>query len=243
MFRQTVRHRLGAIAMGVILGTSSTSAAQPASETARFDVYFLGLKAGEMQLGMKSDGAHYAVSGKADSGGLIAAISGFRFRAKTQGSVRGEDFAPTRYEENSDNGERKTDTVLVYRDGVPKIEKVDKLRDHWLDPASQRGLIDPLTAFWQVLRDRPRASLCTQSIRYFDGGRRVRFTLSDARIEGDTVICQGQYIREGGFSKKAMREGDKYPFSLTYKEAGDGMWQVDRVDAKTRRGRALLIRR
>ena len=103
--------------------------------------------------------------------------------------------------------------------------------------------MEVLTAFWQLLRARDGDDLCRLDTVYFDGERRIRLTTSEDSRATDRVVCKGRYIREGGFSRKALKEGRTFPFELSYAPAASGHWQVSRIDAKTLRGRVLLIRR
>lgn len=245
MIGQQIRHRLCAFTTSVALAAfgSSAMAAQPASETGRFEVYFSGLKAGEVQFGMTRESGQYAATGAVKASGLIGAIARFRYRAEARGRVSEAGFAPTRYEESLDTGKRQSDKVIAYRGGVPVLEQSEDPEDHWLDPATQGDALDPLTAFYQLLRARPGEDLCQLDTAYFDGERRVRLTTGSASRATDRVTCKGRYIREGGFSRKALKEGRVFPFEVTYAPGPSGRWQVSRIDAKTLRGRVLLIRR
>lgn len=248
MIGQSLRHSFCALTTTFALSTmvltaGSASAAQPATESGRFEVYYSGLKAGEVLFGMTQEGGQYAATGEVKSSGLIAAISRFRYRAEAKGRVSGETYEPARYEESLDTGRRESDKVIAYRDGVPVLERSEEPEDHWLDPRSQGDALDPLTAFWQLLRDREGEDLCALNTVYFDGERRIRLTTGKADRATNQVICQGSYIREGGFSRKALKEGRKFPFEVTYTPTAAGQWQVSRIDAKTLRGRVLLIRR
>ncbi|WP_323766234.1 DUF3108 domain-containing protein [Marinovum sp.] len=245
MIGQQLRHRLCALTTFFTLTAlgSGAMAAQPASEAGRFEVYFAGLKAGEVHFAMTQESGQYAATGEVRSSGLIAAIARFRYRAEARGRVTGETFTPTRYEESLDTGRRQSDKVIAYRGGVPVLEKSEDPEDHWLDPARQGDALDPLTAFYELLRAREGEDLCQLDTAYFDGERRIRLTTAGASRATGRVTCTGRYIREGGFSRKALKEGRQFPFEVTYTPGAGGRWQVSRIDAKTLRGRVLLIRR
>lgn len=238
-----MRHLLHAVSLSLGLASATLAQAQSSTETGNFDVYYAGIKAGELRYGMKTNGATYAASGVVKSSGLVAAISDFRFRAESQGRVSGKSFRPSRYEESSDTGRRQSEKVIRYPGGVPTLERSDKPKDYWLDPRRNGDALDPLTAVWHLLRDRDSDELCNMDVSYFDGARRVRLTTSRPKTEGKTVHCTGHYIRVGGFSKKEVREGTKFPFKVSYEPNGDGRYKLSRMDVKTLRGRAVLIRR
>lgn len=231
--------------VGLILGLAAApfSAVHAATETGNFDVYYAGIKAGELRYGMKQNGGTYAASGVVKSSGLVAVISDFHFRASSQGRVDGTRFRPTRYEESSDTGRRKSEKTIRYPGGVPTLERTDKPKDYWLDPRRNGDALDPLTAVWHLLRDRDADELCKMDVSYFDGARRVRLTTSQLKKDGNKVHCTGHYIRVGGFSKKEIREGTRFPFKVSYEPDGKGRYKLSRMDVKTLRGRALLIRR
>lgn len=231
-----------ALGMTFQLAVSQAGAAQPVSDIGRFDVYFAGLKAGDVQYGMTIEGGQYAATGRVKSSGLIAAIADFRFRADVRGRVTGDSFQPLLYTESSDTGRRKSDKEIAWTGGIPALVKSEDPDDHWADPARQGDALDPLTAFWQVLRDRPGDALCTDNITYFDGERRLRLLTAKPKRAGGEVTCRGTYIREGGFSDKAMREGREFPFDIAYRPDGE-LWEVSRIEVRTLRGRAVLIRR
>ena len=238
-----MRHLLSSAGLALGLAVAPLQAAQNGTETGNFDVYYAGIKAGELRYGMKQNGASYAASGLVKSSGLVAVISDFHFRAKSQGRVDGTRFRPTRYEESSDTGRRKSEKTIRYPGGVPTLERTDKPKDYWLDPRKNGDALDPLTAVWHLLRDRDAEELCTMDVSYFDGARRVRLTTSRLKRDGNKVHCTGHYIRVGGFSKKEVREGTRFPFKVSYEPDGKGRYKLSRMDVKTLRGRALLIRR
>lgn len=238
-----MRHLFFSVSLALGLASGSLAYAQSSTETGNFDVYYAGIKAGELRYGMTRNGHGYAASGLVKSSGLVAAISDFRFRAESRGRISGDRYRPARYEESSDTGRRKSEKVIRYPGGVPTLERTDKPKEYWLNPRAQGDALDPLTAVWHLLRDRDADELCTMDESYFDGARRVRLTTSRPKKDGDKVACTGHYIRVGGFSKKEIREGTKFPFSVRYAPDGKGRYKLSRMDVKTLRGRAVLIRR
>lgn len=237
-----MRTLLFTVGLTLGLAVSQATAAEPARETGRFDVYVLGLKAGELTYGMAEEGGQYAATGRVRSSGLIAAFADFRYETSVKGAVVGGRYQPRVYNETIRSSKRDDDTEIRYRAGVPVPQDSDKRKDHWLDPATQKGTLDPMTAFWQLLRDRAGDDLCKLDVTSFDGQRRVRMVTSGAKRSSDRVTCKGRYIREGGFSDDQLKEGREFSFTLSYAPGG-ARWQVSRIEAQTLRGRALLIRR
>lgn len=238
-----MRHLFLSAGLCAGLMCASLVAAQPAREKTHFDVYFAGLKAGEMTLELYRDSGQYAATGHIKSSGLVGALSKFRFKAETKGYLRGGKYQPSQYRETSDTGRRKSDRVIRYRGMVPRLDSKEKPKAYWLDPRSQKGAPDPLTVVWQLLQDRDADDLCKLNESFFDGARRVRLSTTSPKRSGTQVICRGTYLREGGFSRKEMREGAQFPFTLTYEKRDSARYKVARLDVKTLRGRALLIQR
>lgn len=227
-----------------LLGPAAVQAQQKQSAT--FDVSLKGITAGVLVFAGTIDGKGYAVSGKLESTGLVGAIRKVRYDAKSQGSVSGSKFTPTRYEEKANTGKRQSDAVMEYKSGVPQVKAYDPPRtpsDRDVDPATQKGTVDPLTALFVVLRDVPAAEACRTKLFMFDGQRRSQVVLSSPRTGGDTITCAGEYRRLEGFSEKEMAEKQRFPFELTYEPIDGGMVRVVEVAMDSLYGRAAFTRR
>jgi hypothetical protein len=111
-----------------------------------------------------------------------------------------------------------------------------------VDPATQGGTLDPMTALFALLRDVPRADVCRLDVPVFDGRRVSRVSTRGPKTEGDRIVCDGEYRRVEGFSERQMREKARFPFSITYAPAGD-RYRVERIAIDTLYGRATLDRR
>ncbi|MFN3938454.1 MAG: DUF3108 domain-containing protein [Gemmobacter sp.] len=212
----------------------------------QFDFVLRGIRAGTLQWQAVEQNGQYAVSGRLESAGLAGMVRRVRFDARAQGRVNGERLLPLRYEENSDTGRRQSEAVMVWRGGVPQVELVRPEREpgaNDLDPADQRGTVDPLTALYATLRDVPAERACSSSVQMFDGRRRSALTLGAPRQEGDRIACTGEYRRIAGFSDKEMAERTRFPFTLTYAPNGDGTMRVIEVAMDTIYGKAYLKRR
>ena len=57
------------------------------------------------------------------------------------------------------------------------------------------------------------------------------------------MICQGEYRRIAGFSKRDMEEKTAFPFTLTYAPTADGQMHVELVEMETLYGTARMVRR
>lgn len=225
--------------LAVAAAVSGTGAA---AGEAQFDVYLLGLKAGTLTLSMKEDGSRYAASGRIRSSGVVGAVADYRVDAEVVGRKTQGDRRPERYAERIRAGRDEDSTQLTFAGDVPQVETTEEPESHWLEPLEASGALDPLTTVWHLLRDRAEDDLCKIDTVFFDGARKGRVSARMGDERGDQVTCQGIYERLGGFSRKELKTGTEFPFSLVYARNGTG-WKLTRMDVQSTRGRAQLIRR
>jgi hypothetical protein len=76
----------------------------------------------------------------------------------------------------------------------------------------------------------------------FDGARRSRIKLNRPRVQGDRLVCTGQYIRVAGFGPDERTDREVWPLEMTYRRAGD-VWQVELLEFPTSFGTARIRRR
>ena len=218
----------------------------PAETTrATFDLYVSGIRAGTISVAGSEAAGRYAVAGQLESVGIVGAFRRVRYDAEVRGRVSGTRFTPRSYSETFRNGRRATAKGLDYAGGVPRLSVGPDYRrdDEDLDPATQGGTVDPLTAIWGVLRDVREGEACGFGAEMFDGARRSRIALGQPRRSGDAITCAGEYRRVAGYEPEELAEKARYPFRLTYRPAGDGGWQVERVEMDTIFGRGAMVRR
>jgi len=232
-----------ALLMAALAGTP---AAANQTDSAIFDLHLRGLKAGTLSVSGAINGSNYAASGKLQSSGILAAIKKIRYDAKVSGSLGGGTYTPRSYQETADTGSRQSESVMEYRAGVPQLKVYNpprKAQDQDIDPATQGGTVDPMTAAYAALRDVPEAEACQLNLTLFDGKRRSRVTLSNPVRQGDRITCAGEYRRLEGFSDKDMAEKTRFPFRLIYTPAQNGVLRVGEVQMDTLYGKGVLKRR
>lgn len=237
-----MRRLLFATGLSIGLTVSQAGAAQPVQDTGRFDVFFAGLKAGELHYAITKEAGQYTATGRVKPSGLVAAFADFALRAEVTGAVQGATLSPERYAATTGKEGARKERVIDWSGDLPTVESSEAPDDHWADPALQGDALDPLTALWLLLRDRSDEDLCTLDLSYFDGERRVRLVTEAAHPVEQGMACSGSYIRQGGFSEKALEEGRSFGFTLIYRPE-DTLWELARIEVDTRRGPALLIRR
>ncbi|MDP3341365.1 DUF3108 domain-containing protein [Frigidibacter sp.] len=221
-------------------------AAANQTDSAVFDLHLRGLRAGTLSIAGAIDGATYAASGKLQSSGVLAAIKKIRYDAKVSGSLSGTRYTPRTYHETADTGRRQSESVMEYRAGVPQLKVYNpprKPEDQDIDPATQGGTVDPMTAAYATLRDVPEAEACKLNLTLFDGKRRSQVKLSNPVKQGDRITCAGEYRRLQGFSAEDMAEKTRFPFRLIYRPAQNGVLRVGEVEMDTLYGKGVLKRR
>jgi hypothetical protein len=212
----------------------------------RFDVILRGIKAGQLVFRGEQSGTRYAVAGKVESTGLIGRLVRFSYDATARGTVNGTGYIPNRYTEDADTGKRQSSSSILYKAGVPQVEVIKPPRapaPFDLNPATQGGTVDTLTALYAILRDVAPDTACKAKIVMFDGRRRTQLTLTDPKKqENGTLKCSGEYTRLAGFSPEDMAERSRFPLTMTLSPAGDKL-RVTEVRTPTLYGDAVLRRR
>lgn len=217
------------------------------AEEAQFDFVLRGIKAGSLAwAGEGEAGGNYVVRAQLKSGGLAALIRTVRYDATARGVITDKGtYVATTYTEDADTGKRQSKSSMSWVKGVPTVRSYQPAREprpYDVDPATQAGTVDPLTAMFATLRDVAPGQECGVNLKMFDGRRATAIVLGAPKADGANVVCAGEYRRIGGFPPDDMAERTRFPFTLTYAPAGDRM-QVVEVAMDTLYGKARLVRR
>ena len=245
VFAGPVTRRVFSLVLSLGLGLGLPAAAEPLRQEARFDLVMLGLTAGSLQFSGVEEGGRYAVRGVLTSGGILAFLRKVSYDARANGRIVDGRYRPARYAEIADTGTRRSEAVMEYARGVPKVMSYSPPRapqKNDVDATTQGGTVDPLTALYATLQDVAPGKECQVTVPMFDGRRSSRLSITAPVAEGDRVTCQGEYRRIAGFSDKDMAEKTRFPFTLTYEPAPDGRMRVVLVEMDTLYGRARLVR-
>ena len=235
---------LAPLAIALVLAAGSAGADQ--KDGAVFDLTLKGIHAGTLSISGAIEGRSYAASGVLESGGLVALVRKVRYDARVYGTVSGDRFTPSRYEEDADTGKRQSQSVMDYKAGVPQVKVYNppkSPRPDDVDPATQGGTVDPLTALYATLRDVPKAEACNRKLALFDGRRRSQVVLSAPKPANGGLVCTGEYRRLEGFSEKEMAEKSRFPFTMTLAPIGDDRMRVTEISMDTIYGKGRLKRR
>ena len=216
-------------------------------DEAVFDLSLRGITVGTLSYSGAIENGRYAVAGVLKTGGLVALLKKVRYDARAKGAYKSGRFTPTRYEEDADTGKRQSQSVMEYRGGVPQVKKYNPPkppRKNDIDPATQGGTVDPLTALYAALRDVPESKVCNLKLTMFDGRRRSQVTLGKPKPGNPGgVSCAGEYRRLDGFSAKEMAEKSRFPFVLTYEPTEGGNLRASEISMDTIYGKGRLTRR
>lgn len=236
--------RIAAVA-AFCLAAGGASADQ--QDSAIFDLTLRGIHAGTLSVAGAIEGRGYAATGVLKSGGLVALVRKVRYDARAFGTHAKGRFTPSRYEEDADTGRRQSQSVMEYRAGVPQVKVYNPPkppRPGDIDPATQAGTVDPLTAAYAALRDVAPEEACHLKLVMFDGRRRSQVVLADPRPTADGgLTCAGEYRRLEGFSAEEMAEKSRFPFRMTYAPLPDGRLRAVEVSMDTIYGKGRLTRR
>lgn len=229
----------------VALATTGATLGQAQAEDARFTLVLKGLSAGSLTWsGSGEPGGAYAVRGVLKTSGLAAMLKKVRYDATAKGSITAKgSYVAASYVEDANTGKRHSQSSMTWKKGVPSVQDSTerKARPWDIDPAGQKGTVDPLTAMFATLRDVAPGQECKVNVNMFDGRRATKLTLGGRAEKGSTVTCSGEYRRVAGFSPDDMAEKTRFPFTLTYEPVGDKMRVVE-VAMDTIYGKARLVR-
>ncbi|SEN20990.1 Protein of unknown function [Pseudorhodobacter antarcticus] len=239
---------LRALATALVIGAMLPAAAhaQRMEDKAVFDVVIRGISAASLSFSGVQDGNRYAVSGVLKSAGLAALLRKISYTATVKGTVNGARYIPSSYVEQADTGKKKSSSTMTYTRGVPRAVQYTpprEGRDREIDPASQGGTVDTLTALYAILRDVDMGQECRVNLPMYDGRYVSSIVLSKPVKSGDSVTCSGQYKRIAGFKPAEMAERTTFPFTLTYRAAGNGRMRVTEVALDSIYGKAAMKRR
>ncbi|WP_226341020.1 DUF3108 domain-containing protein [Gemmobacter serpentinus] len=229
--------------MAGMLAALTAGAAQ--AEDGRFTLVLKGISAGTLSWsGDGAPGGAYAVRGVLKTSGLAALLKKVRYDATAKGSITAKGtYVASSYAEDANTGKRQSKSSMTWQKGVPSVqESSEREPKPWdIDPAGQKGTVDPLTAMFATLRDVAPGQECKVNLNMFDGRRASKLILSGRAEKAGKVTCNGEYRRVAGFSPKDMSEKTRFPFTVSYEPAG-GMMRVVEVAMDTIYGKARLVR-
>lgn len=215
------------------------------AETMRFDVTALGFKVGAFEMSAEETATRYSVSARFGTTGLVRLFRDMGFEMRASGRRLGREFFPNDYSEEVNTGRRTSSARLHYAGGVPQLTggAVSDGEVTPLDPATQGGTLDPLTALFTVLRDQNAETLCKADMQIFDGGRRTRVVLTGRIDTGAAVTCTGQFRRIAGYPDHDLETRGVVPLTIRYAPGDNGRMRAQSALLRTSYGPVGLRRR
>jgi hypothetical protein len=235
-----------ALAAAALIALLPVTALAQSRDQGVFDIYLRGVKAAQLGYSGVTEAGRYSAAAKLQTSGLIGWLRTVDYDATARGTISTKGLVPSVYEEvrNNDGSIRKA--RMAYKGGVPQGRELTPPRPQSelaLDPKTQGGTWDVMTAIYSVLGSQPKERVCTVNQHLFDGIRRSQITLASPKAQGDTITCAAEYRRIAGFKPDEMAERTVFPFTLTYAPNGNGQWHVTRVDMQTLYGKGSMVRR
>jgi hypothetical protein len=211
-----------------------------------YDLSLRGFTLGRFRLAAEESGAAYSLAAAVDSTGVARIFRRFSYRATARGRLAEGRLQPLHYEEVADTGNRRSEAVLDYAGGAPRVLRYTSpgpVGADSPDPATQGGTLDPLSALHALLRDQPAAGLCDRTLVIFDGRRRSHIRLGPPRAAEGGVTCAGEYRRLQGFTAEEVARHVAIPLRVRYAPLGAGRMRALRVEMDTVYGLAAVHRR
>ena len=215
---------LGALA-GVLF--TSTPAAGEGRLQLAYRVYFGGVHAANLGLGVNFDAASYdfeaaaydlhatayAVRARFKTTGLVKALTRWKTTAYSDGALVSGDVVPVRAGYRNKRWWKKRRVELGFDEGTPKLVRMKPRRKSRVPSSQLRGALDPAGAFLAVLTRFDAGQGCKLRIPVFDG-RRLRELVGEedgtGRLQasryspfaGPTVDCRMWLEKKAGFKRK-----------------------------------------
>jgi Protein of unknown function (DUF3108) len=227
------------LALGLALAAGPLPAL--ASE-AKFDFTIAGIKVGVLVLSSEQAGNAYTATSRIETAGIVSIFADFFFDGQASGRL-GDDgtVVPKLFTATSKSPRALRHTRIDWQAGTPVSVSVEPPRSSAPDPAEQGGTLDPVSATFRLFRDAPPAAICNTTVTVFDGSRLSRLKLAPP-VDGDEgLTCEGIYTRVAG-EAHAMAELPEFPFRMVFSHTADGLAQLERIEAPTSFGRAVIAR-
>ncbi|SDL22192.1 DUF3108 domain-containing protein [Aliiruegeria lutimaris] len=229
-----------------VLALALACATAAAAEEGRFAVSIAGFGAGTISFQGSEANGRYEASGQVASKGLASRLYPAQISVAVRGGVSGNRYAPAHYKETAIRKGKTKHATFRYANATPEVTKnpPDKNRKSYhAEAKDQKGTVDPMTAAFAILRDRPADLACNLDISPFDGRERTRIRMRGGTRKGDQLTCPGTYSRIDGFSDREMAEKVHWPFSVVYTVLPDGTHRVTEVVVPTTLGKVRMQRR
>ncbi len=234
------------IAAGLAPIPVASDPATPPGVNTIYDLYLGGIRAGELSIDADYTAEGYSAQSVLRTAGIVGFVYRASFEAVAEGRLTDAGLAPDRFAADSRMKSKTQSVEMIYGDGAPQQVNADPafIPKPWqVDPAEQKGALDPITAALMALAPASTDKLCNQSVPVFDGRRRYAIDLGAPVVEHGRIKCPAVYRRIAGFKPKMMAKNPQFPFSIWFEERDDGLAHVVRAAGESMFGLAVVLLR
>lgn len=212
------------LALALILGSGVQ--ARDIKTSAQYDVSIGAIRVGVFWLDGSTSRRTYTVSSGFQATGFVGGIANAAVMLSARGAIVDGAFQPVSYNEDVSVGRRNGAIDMEYDRGVPTVAG-KKFGDNDgvtpVDPATQKGTLDPLSATFSLLRTQPLEDACQMDRFQFDGERRTRIVMTTLSQDGEVWVCTGQFLRLEGYSARDLRRSGVVDVSVRYDRVGEDL--------------------
>ncbi len=220
-------------------------AAGPAPAAERWDVWFGGLRIGEVRLQVEDAPGGWRAEAEVKAAPVFDLFAPSSGRAEAEGGYEDGAVRPARFAADGHFGRGRQSVTVRHAEGAPPVVEAEpalRLRDYDPAPETLVGALDPLTAAVAAFAVAPGGDPCGRSLPVWDTRRRFDLRLAPGAVERDGRLrCEGAYVRVAGFKAKHMAL-PPHRFTTWWRIDGDRP-HLDRAVSHTDWGAATLVRR
>lgn len=230
----SVRSTVFGTLLAALLGIPLTQGAAAQEVTQLYEVRGLGMKLGTFRLVSQQGEGRYAISSQFQTSGMMQVFARIRMDMQAAGTLAALHPVPRHYLENIDTGRRQSDVTLSWSAGLPQVTAgAVNPEGTPADPSAQGDALDPASTLLIVATPRPAETLCGMDQPVFDGARRTRVRLAPPRPEGPEVTCNGQFLREAGYSADQLARARAFDLALRYVPGPTGAYLLTEARVET----------
>ena len=212
-----LRSLSAAVFLGAVLLMPPAARAEPT--TLRVEVYgLMGLHVLTLHSKVDEIGDRYAITTDYATRGVAGVLVDLSTKAEVRGRLSNNSAQPISFRRDTRrNGEDRHDKVDYRPDGTVEGASTPPPPSP-VPPATERGTIDNLTAYFLLERQLARTGSCAMSVPVFDGRYRYDLYFTDAGrkrlpsaagqdFSGEATGCHMRRVDRGGGSEAEQSEG------------------------------------
>ncbi len=225
----------------LIMISSSISANE-----ARYIVSLRDIDIGELYMDIEFAENKYESALRFNTIGFAQSLFNSTIEANAKGEgLSFEKLTPTQFERIINDDGKKSRIWFNFSEEVIENLNSEPSRPASIDPKSQKGAIDPLTALTYLLRPISEENVCAFRVRLFDGYNSQILTVSEATKRRDGRLqCGGSIQFQHGYIPEQINALDNIIFTILYRpDRTEGAYIVDRLRGKSPYGDFQLLKR